>query len=138
MQNDEQDNSSNPLSLDEAREAQAAVLNSNHEPPMKLPFDARWPVLVGAIIGILLRLLFSNSFRNVFETMSGAFIYLVPMSVGAITVYIAERKERRTWGYYLRAPMAANTLFVLGTLLVLLEGLICAILIVPLFPLAAC
>jgi hypothetical protein len=41
--------------------------------------------------------------------------------------------ERRTWGYYVRASILANALFVLGTLIIMLEGLICAILIVPLF-----
>jgi hypothetical protein len=53
--------------------------------------------------------------------------------VGAVTVYVAERTERRTWSYYLWAPFVANVFFVLGTLLIMIEGLICAIVIVPLF-----
>ncbi|MBD8525318.1 SRPBCC domain-containing protein [Pseudomarimonas arenosa] len=67
--------------------------------------------------------------------MSAAFIYLAPLCVGAITVYVAERQRRRTWAYYLIAPMMANALFITGTLMILIEGLICAILILPLFSL---
>lgn len=67
--------------------------------------------------------------------MSAAFIYLAPLCVGAITVYVAERQHRRRWSYYFFAPVLANGLFVIGTLIILIEGAICAFLIVPLFSL---
>ena len=71
--------------------------------------------------------------------MEAAFVYLVPIAVGAVTVYIAEAKQRRTWSYYVWAPVAANVLFVLGTMAILIEGLICAVIILPLFgALGAC
>jgi len=38
--------------------------------------------------------------------------------VGAVTVYVAERKQRRTWKFHFYAPFFANCLYVLGTLLV--------------------
>jgi hypothetical protein len=56
-------------------------------------------------------------------------------AVGAITVYLAERRARRGWGYYVYAGMVANALFVTGTLLIMIEGLICAVVILPLFAL---
>jgi uncharacterized protein YndB with AHSA1/START domain len=65
--------------------------------------------------------------------MMGAFIYLAPLLVGMVTVYLAERQRRRSWGYYLWAPALANVIFVAGTLVILIEGIICAVLIVPLF-----
>ena len=65
--------------------------------------------------------------------MMAGFIYFSPIVVGAVTVYVAERKERRTWSYYFGASFLANCLYVAGTLLIMIEGLICAIVIIPLF-----
>ena len=65
------------------------------------------------------------------SAMLGSFVYFVPAVCGAVTVYMAERIERRSWGYYIWAPWVATSLFVGGTLLVFIEGLICAIVIVP-------
>ena len=63
----------------------------------------------------------------------GSFTLLVPMFVGAITVMLAERIARRSWAYYFWAAAAANALFVVGSLALSIEGLICCILAVPLF-----
>jgi hypothetical protein len=101
--------------------------------PLLLPFLAWWPMLVGALFGILMRLVFSNDSDRAYNAMSGAFILLVPFAVGAFTVYAAEARERRKWEYYIWAPVLANTLLVIGTMVVLIEGLICAIIIIPMF-----
>ncbi len=111
-----------PLSLDPVEEREG-----------KLPFSAWWPVAGGALVGILLRLVFSGSPGGPFAAMMASFVYLVPLVVGAVTVYVAERKYRRSFWYYLWAPFIANALFVLGTLVIMIEGLICAVVIVPLF-----
>ena len=100
-----------------------------------LPFSNWWPLLAGAVVGIVMRLLFWQSPGNSYAPMMASFIYLVPILVGAVTVYIAETRQRRTWTYYFWAPFLANVIFVVGTLLILVEGGICAILIVPLFAL---
>jgi hypothetical protein len=65
--------------------------------------------------------------------MAFGFVILAPIAVGAVTVFVAERTKRRTLGYHVAASAAATALFVLGTLLALIEGLICAIIIVPMF-----
>jgi hypothetical protein len=101
----------------------------------KLPFSRSYPFAAGVLVGIALRLIFSSEPGGIYAAMSGAFIYLAPLLVGAVTVYVAELYERRTWGYYVRASILVNALFVLGTLIIMIEGLICAILIVPLFAL---
>jgi hypothetical protein len=67
--------------------------------------------------------------------MMSSFFLLVPVLVGAVAVYVAERRERRSWGYYFRAGAGANALFVLAALLIAIEGLICSVLAVPLFAL---
>ena len=99
----------------------------------RLPFAKRWPVLAGAVLGVLLRLVFFGRPGGAYAAMMASFIYLAPVLVGAATVYLAERQQRRSWGYYLWAPFVANVLFVLGTMMIMVEGLICAIVIVPMF-----
>lgn len=101
--------------------------------PGALPFPKWWPLAVGALTGIVQRLIFSGEPGGVLSAMQGAFVYFVPIAVGAVTVAVAESKQRRTWGYYIWASMVANVLFVLGTMAILIEGLICAIIILPLF-----
>jgi hypothetical protein len=98
-----------------------------------LPMSKSYPVLAGAIAGILLRLLFSGSGGSAWSAMAGAFIYAAPVVVGMVTVYLAERQQRRTWGYYIAAPFGATALFVAGTMLLMIEGWICAVIIIPMF-----
>lgn len=98
-----------------------------------LPFAKWWPLLIGAACGIIMRMIFSGEAGGAYAAMSTSFLYLSPVLVGMITVYCAERQFRRKWTYYLWAPMLANLLYVTGTLVALFEGIICAILIVPLF-----
>lgn len=103
------------------------------DPLRVLPFSRWWPLLAGVLAGLLLRLVFSGQPGNAYAAMMGSFIYLSPIVVGAVTVYVAEKASRRSWAYYFWAPFVANIFFVLGTLLIMVEGLICAVVIVPLF-----
>lgn len=96
-----------------------------------IPFAKRYPIIAGALAGVLMRFAVELDAAN--GAMGMAFIFGAPILVGAITIYLAERLQRRTWLYYCHAGMLSVILFVLGTLMVMLEGLICAILIVPLF-----
>ena len=96
-----------------------------------LPFAKRFPIIAGALIGVLMR--FAVELNLPGGAMGMAFVFGAPILVGAFTVYLAERVRPRTIAYYLRAGSCAVALFVFGTLLILIEGLICAILIVPLF-----
>ena len=112
-------------------------MNASEDPPPQpfrgLPFLRRWPMLAGALSGLLLRLVFSGKPGEVFGTMLGSFIFLVPVAVAAVTVYLAERRARHRWTYHVFIGMGANVLFVIGSFVVLIEGLICAILVLPLF-----
>ena len=99
----------------------------------KLPFSRWLPLLLGVAVGLAIRAVFSGHAGNRYTAKAASFIYLAPILVGFVTVYAAERQQRRSFGYYFHAPMFANVLFIVGTLLIMIEGLICAILIVPLF-----
>src|SRR5689334_6977259 len=87
-----------------------------------LPFRTLWPFLAGAGAGVALRLIFNAGAMSILHAMSGAFIFLAPVVVGVVTVYIAERSTRRSWAYYFGAGALANALFVMGTMLIMIEG----------------
>lgn len=107
---------------------------ASESPTNRLPFKRWWiPLLAGAASGIFLRFVFSGESGNPYAAMLGSFVYFAPLLVGATTVYVAERTSRRTWGYYFLSAFLANCIFVAGTLLILVEGLICAALIIPFF-----
>jgi hypothetical protein len=80
-----------------------------------------------------MRLLFRGKPGHAYEPMMRSFVLLVPVLVGAVTVYLAERVKRRSWSYYFWMGAGANALLVLGALLIMIEGLICVILAAPLF-----
>lgn len=42
--------------------------------------------------------------------MLAAFIYIVPVLVAVVTVYVAEKTRRRSWAYYFWVPALANLL----------------------------
>jgi hypothetical protein len=90
-----------------------------------------WPVPVGVVCGVMFRIVFSG--HGGLSAMSLAFFYVVPVAVAAVAVYLAERRERRTWAYYAGAGALANLLFVLGTVMTAMEGAICAVLAAPIF-----
>ena len=60
----------------------------------KLPILKRYPIIVGAFSGLLLRLIFSGGGGTSWSAMTGAFIYGVPIVVGMVTVYLAGRQKR--------------------------------------------
>ena len=99
----------------------------------ELPYSIAWPLLVGAAVGVVMRLIFSGKPGGPYATMMSSFVLCAPLLVGAVTVYVAEMHQRRSWAYYLWVPALANVLFVLGTMAILIEGLICVVLILPLF-----
>lgn len=132
MENDK-DSSTQKAAATESPGSQAVVKKSASAKGNFLPFLAWWPMLVGALLGIAMRLVFSNDSDRAYNAMSNAFMLFVPFAVGAFTVYAAETREQRKWKYYIWAPVLANTLLVIGTMVVLIEGLICAIIVIPMF-----
>ncbi|WP_116810241.1 SRPBCC domain-containing protein [Steroidobacter cummioxidans] len=99
----------------------------------KLPYPKWWPIVAGALVGLLLRLFYSGGPDGPYGAMMGSFIFIAPLAVSAVTVYLAERLARREWGYYMVVGAGANALFVIGTVPAMLEGWICVIVILPLF-----
>jgi hypothetical protein len=85
------------------------------------------------VVESALPLVFSGTPGSSYAPMMAGFICFTPLFVGAISVYVAERTLRRSWWYYVWVPFVANLLYVLGLLVVMIEGLVCVIVIAPLF-----
>lgn len=91
------------------------------------------PLMCGALLGIGIRLLYWGKPGQAYNPMLRSFVLLVPVLVGAVAVYLAERVERRSWPDYFWIGVGANVLFVFGAFLIMIEGIICVILAAPLF-----
>jgi uncharacterized protein YndB with AHSA1/START domain len=90
-------------------------------------------LLAGAALGVILRLVYIGHPTDAFDVMSWSFVVFAPIVVSTVAVYLAERAAPRTCWYYIAVGALANSLFVLGTMLIMLEGLICGILAMPMF-----
>jgi uncharacterized protein YndB with AHSA1/START domain len=95
-----------------------------------------WVFAAGAGYGLLMRLLFVLSvFRGRAGdsgVMLGSFVLLVPLLLGAFTVYLLP-PSRRTFGQVLIAPWLPLLVFVAGTAILLIEGSICIAMALPIF-----
>ena len=104
--------------------------------PAQFPFPTILPFIWGGAYGLILRLLFSEHVlvgMKLPGAMTTAFAVVVPIAIGAITVYMAEKKARRSFLVYIFAPWLSVTLFVAGTAIALIEGSICIAMAMPLF-----
>ncbi|MFZ6657134.1 SRPBCC domain-containing protein [Undibacterium sp. TJN19] len=124
------------MQLQQTSVTSAGEFSASRQHKKTLPFSNWFPLVAGALIGVILRLVFSGKPEAAYAAMAGTFVLLVPMAVGATTVFVAECQKRRSWSFYIAAPIIANFLFVLGTMAIFIEGAICAIIIIPLFAVA--
>lgn len=92
-----------------------------------------WPLAAGVLFGVAMRVVYSGRPGGAYDAMMGSFALLAPIAIAAVTVHVAELRERRTWSYYFWISALANLLFTLGTFVIHIEGLICVILAAPLF-----
>lgn len=96
-------------------------------------------ILIGAVYGLAIRFGLANpTFHPFINTISTAFLFVCPFSVGAIAVLWGA--ERETWlavSRQIGLAISAMALFLLAMFATFLEGLICIILVVPVFMIAS-
>jgi hypothetical protein len=92
-------------------------------------------LIAGAAYGLLLRLSFENS--PALQIISRAFLLLAPCSVGAISVLVAAGRERIPASRQISISAYAMGLFLAAMFAFFLEGLICILLVVPIFMFAS-
>ena len=84
------------------------------------------------IYGLTARMAFAaDEFPGYFSTMSVAFLFLVPLVVGALTVWLAPAPQRQSWTYALLMPLAACALAALVAGAFAWEALICIVMALP-------
>lgn len=96
----------------------------------------------GFLYGLTLRLLFgfqpsSSVWSSVFTVMSYAFIFFMPVVIGAMTVALAPPQPALTWVAWLFMPWLPCLLMLLAALLLGWEGLICVVFAAPIMLLCA-
>jgi hypothetical protein len=96
-------------------------------------------ILIGAAYGLAVRYgLAKPQLHPFISTISTAFLFVCPFSVGAIAVlWGAERGTALPIGRQIGLATSAMGLFLLAMFATLLEGLICIVLVVPVFLIAS-
>jgi hypothetical protein len=95
-------------------------------------FGGRWWhwTLLGALYGVLMRVLFGAVPRPVAGVMSMAFLVVTPIVVGALTIY-GIRDARPSILAMIFRPWISVALMLLGCAVSLLEGSICLVIMAP-------
>jgi hypothetical protein len=89
---------------------------------------------VGLGYGLLARFIFGLDVdKAVFEVMSFSFIFVVPVVVGFVTTFLWPSREQAAWWRWIVWPWGSSLLTIVAAMALAWEGLICAIVWVPLF-----
>lgn len=95
-------------------------------------------VILGVLYGLLIRIFAElQPVAAWFEIISYSFLTITPFTVGAIAVYFAADKQPISVKKTLSVASLAMLFFLLGLSLLLLEGMVCIVLILPVFFIAA-
>lgn len=92
----------------------------------------------GVAYGLATRLIFGLDLdQRWFEIMSTTFIFVVPVSIGALSVLLLPAERAARWGAVVGTSLASAFLTAASALVLAWEGLICAIVWLPIFLLLA-
>jgi hypothetical protein len=91
-------------------------------------------LIIGAAYGLFLRVMFEwQELHDFFQIVSTAFLIICPFSVGSIAVLWSAGKEKISVGQQVVLSTIAMLLFMVTMFISLLEGLICIVLVAPVF-----
>lgn len=91
-------------------------------------------VILGAVYGLFARFVFGfgDAHSDTFAVMTLSFVFLVPIALGFITVWCGEHRAKYGWARRILMPWSASLLFLAGCLVLVWEGVICIVLLLPL------
>ena len=89
-----------------------------------------------AVYGLLMRLFFGYA-DGWLEVMSIAFIFLIPLGVGALTVRLSDPGRIDSRAYCFFMPWLSSLALLVITIAFALEGTICWVMIYPVFAIVA-
>jgi hypothetical protein len=91
-------------------------------------------ILIPILFALLLRVIFGASiFDNFLSVMTWTFFILVPVAIGALTIYYSSIEKVKSISYRIFAPWLPILIVITLTILIGLEGWACWIMISPLF-----
>ncbi|KFF05328.1 APC family permease [Flavobacterium reichenbachii] len=91
-------------------------------------------IIIPILFALLLRVIFGASiFDNFLSVMTWTFFLLVPVAIGALTIYFSNLEKVKSVLYRIFAPWVPIILVIGLTILIGLEGWACWIMILPLF-----
>ncbi|MFD1628649.1 hypothetical protein [Pseudopedobacter beijingensis] len=95
-------------------------------------------IAIPTIYALLSRTLFGEStWESMFNMMSKAFLFLLPSTVGALTVYLSKEEKVKSLSYRIFIPWIPIFTFFFITFIFAIEGWPCLLMILPIFLLAA-
>lgn len=96
-----------------------------------------WPLVIGVLYGMSLRLGLARDPSGLWKIVSTAFLIVTPFSLGALAVLMAARVDTTTPRRDAALAAKAMLLFLVTMFICLLEGLLCIVLVLPVFLLAS-
>lgn len=118
--------------------------NSNNKDIYKMPSAGNSrlrliaALLTGVVYGLLLRVGFEHKAMHAWlQIVSTAFLILAPFSVGGIAVLLAADKSRIHVGMQVMVSCMSMAVFLVAMFIFMLEGMICLVLVAPVFMVAA-
>lgn len=103
------------------------------EPVRRRNHSIWWPILAGAMAGLLLRFVFNKPSGHPFSAMLGSFIYGAPLLSAVISTWLIGPQRRSNLLTCMLVGGVSASWVVLGALMILIEGWICALIIFPFF-----
>jgi hypothetical protein len=91
-------------------------------------------LVAGILYGAGARLVFTYAlFNEVFVLMSIGFIFLVPVTLGVLTVFFGAKQQKRGWAYWIFMPWVPCVILMAAAFLIGWEGSICILMALPIF-----
>lgn len=91
-----------------------------------------YSALAGFLYGLVCRIVFTFKLRTeLLGVMTIGFLFVMPMAVGFITVFLAQRAGRRGPAVWLALPAVTTLALLVGSFVLFWEGIICLTMLAP-------
>jgi hypothetical protein len=91
-------------------------------------------IVIAVIYGVSCRLIFGSAFASSFlRTLSNGFLIVMPVALGALTVFLLRNKPIQSAIDALGLPFVPSLILMAGIVVINLEAMICVIMAAPLF-----
>ena len=111
---------------------------ADHKPRPNIRRSTFWGVTLGIAYAMAMRLIFGlKGAEGILDTISTAFLFVMPSVMGAVCVIVARKEQGLHWGHYVLLPWISVFASMLSMMALMLEGSICIVMATPIFLVAA-